>query len=187
LAVKPRKLSLAEKSFAYLSTLVGHLDPQWLLVLGVSVDAINSGFAKAADTKDWPLFALLISFPLVGLVVGAGAWAGGKKAKWFLTYLNRTPEADLDALTKRLTRLQFVALLIELLVLGYFFWRSVASALVPLGVTPWIDHKGLAWTASGICLFLVLLIYGRAIVKTINEEGTRELRTAHFGASEDNR
>jgi hypothetical protein len=148
---------------------LANIDPQWVLVLGVSVDAINSGFAKAADTRNWSLPELLLSFPLVGLVVGTGAWVGGQKAKWFLGLLSKKSTAMDDnkktylSPAQRLARLEFIALLIEILVLGYFFLRSVASVFVPFNVASWVDSRGLAWATSAFILILITSFFGRAI------------------------
>jgi hypothetical protein len=149
------------------------IDPQWALVLGVSIDAINSGFAKAADTRDWPLPLLFLSFPLVGCVVGAGAFAGVQKAKWFLRLMQRPSGTDVTILVKRLSKLEFASFLVELFVLGYFFWRSVANVFVPFGTPDWVDSRLVAWGVSGITLVIALFFRGENIVWNIKEEAAR--------------
>lgn len=149
---------------------VEKIDPQWALVLGVSIDAINSGFAKAADTQDWSLPWLLLSFPLVGCVVGAGALAGGEKAKRFLRFMQRPSSTDVTALAKRLSKLEFGAFLVELFVLGYFFWRSVANVFVPFDAPEWVDSRLVAWGVSGVTSVAILFVYGEDIVRNIDKE-----------------
>lgn len=152
---------------------VEKIDPQWALVLGVSVDAINSGFAKAADTREWPLHLLLLSFPLVGCVVGAGAFAGGQKAKWFLSFMRKQSSGNVTVLARRLSKLAFGAFLVELFVLGYFFWRSVANIFVPFGVPEWIDSRLVAWGVSGVTSVIILFFYAEDIVRNTDEEAMR--------------
>jgi hypothetical protein len=159
--------NLLKKLENYLSQRVKNIDPQWFLVLGVSIDAINSGFAKAADTRDWSLLALLVSFPLVGLVVGAGAWAGGKKAKWFLSHITGQTSQTPEDLAKRLAILEYIALIIELFVLGYFFWRSIASAVIPLGVGELANSRIISWGASLIVTIIILILLGQNIFRNI--------------------
>ena len=149
---------------------VEKVDPQWALVLGVSIDAINSGFAKAADTLEWSLPLLLLSFPLVGCVVGAGALAGGQKAKWFLSLMRKQSGPDVAVLARRLSKLEFGAFLVEIFVLGYFFWRSAANVFVPFGVPDWVDSRLVAWGASGVTSVIVLFFYGEEIVRNIDNE-----------------
>ena len=159
-----------ERKEGVLGELIGRverIDAQWALVLGVSMDAVNSGFAKAADTRDWPILLLGLSFPLVGCVVGAGAWAGAQKAKWFLSFMQMQLGSDLAGLARRLAKLECWALVIELFVLGYFFWRSVASAIVPFGVPEWVDRRIVAWGLSALMSAIIFAIYGRDIVRNI--------------------
>jgi hypothetical protein len=191
------KINIFSRFYNRFVCYMGKIDPQWPLVLAVSVDAINSGFAKAADTKDWSLPALLFSFPLVGFVVGTGAWLGGQKARWFssffnekplkkgfirswlakhnnnwlLSFLDKEPELiSVDRLVSKLTQLEFAALLAELLVLGYFFWRSVASAIVSSGFIEWSNSRVLSWGMSGGTVFIILALFGSKIALHINKE-----------------
>lgn len=105
-------------------------DPMLPLVLGVSLDAINSGFAKAADTRDWGLVPLLLSFPLVGLVVGLTARLGARHGKALLAAALR---GSADEARTRFVRLELRAFALELGVLGYFFWRSLGSSVAAFG------------------------------------------------------
>jgi membrane protein implicated in regulation of membrane protease activity len=145
-------------------------DPQWGLVLGVSLDAINSGFAKAADTTSWSKFALLVSFPLVGCVVGLGAWLGGQKAKFFLKLMRNLAGRDTGALAKRLAKLEFVALIVEVFVLGYFFFRSVVSAIVPITRAVWLEWRGYAWGTSFILTAGIFVWLGKVIFRNIERD-----------------
>lgn len=178
---------------------IDKIDPQWWLVLAVSIDAIYSGFAKAADTQHWPAVALVISFPLVGCVVGLGAWFGGWQTKRFLSLIGKQSGANVAARARRLTKMQlmlptwlfpasspqkpaqrlakmqFIALLIELLVLGYFFWRSIASALSPIIVNEWLERRIVAWAASTVSLIAALAIYGRDIIRNIDKNALQSL------------
>ena len=173
-ANKKNKLNFFSSPYNRLVRYMEEIDPQWTLVLAVSIDAINSGFAKAADTQGWSLPALLFSFPLVGLVVGTGAWLGGQKAKWFINFVNNELQAvGIDRLARQLTQLEYAALLVELLVLGYFFWRSVASAIVSVGFIEWANNRMLAWGMSGATLFIVLVLFGSKIALYINKESEK--------------
>lgn len=176
---KEKENGFMTRLFSPVTRRLARIDPQWALVMGVSMDAINSGFAKAADTKHWSWPLLVLSFPLVGGVVGLGAWLGGKKAKWFLSFLKNVSGANTILLAKRLVRLETLALAIEFLVLGYFFWRSVASALEPLQLGDWLQRLALSWSASIVTSCLISLIWGRKIVANINNEALRSFAVKH--------
>ncbi|MFN7676011.1 hypothetical protein [Flavobacterium sp.] len=148
-------------------------DPLLLVVLGVSTDAINSGLAKAADTRSWSLFLLLLSFPLVGLVVGFWTWIAGKQAKAFLEYYtniqNTNNDSSINKQSKKLAKFELIALGIEIYVLGYFFWRSVASAISPYIDRDIVEQRGSAWVVSAISLFIITLIRGKLIYNSVQK------------------
>ncbi len=155
---------------------LAQIDPQWTLVLGVSMDAFNSGFAKAADTKGWNTLELLISFPLVGCVVGLGAWLGGQKAKYFLRLMRNLAGRNAWALAKRLATLEFVALIIEIFVLGYFFFRSVVSAIVPVIGAEWLEWRGYAWGTSLVLTAGIFIVWGKVMFRNIERDALHSLQ-----------
>lgn len=168
--------NIMTRLFAPVTRRLERIDPQWVLVLGVSMDAINSGFAKAADTKGWGKLALIVSFPLVGCVVGAGAWLGGQKAKYFLRLMRNLAGRDAGALAKRLATLEFVALIVEIFVLGYFFFRSVVSAIVPVTGAEWLEWRGYAWGTSLILTAGIFIVWGKVMFRNIERDALHSLQ-----------
>ncbi len=152
------------------------IDPQWALVIGVSMDAINSGFAKASDTKNWSTLALILSFPLVGCVVGLGAWLGGQKAKYFLRLMRALADKDHGVLAKRLARLEFIALIVEVFVLGYFLLRSMTSAIVPVIHDERLEWRGYSWGAAILMTTCIFVFLGRRIFGNIERDALRSFQ-----------
>jgi hypothetical protein len=132
-------------------------DPMLPLVLGVSLDAVNSGFAKAADTRDWSLVPLLLSFPLVGLVVGLTARLGARHGKALLAAALR---GSADEARARFVRLELRAFALELGVLGYFFWRSLGSSVAAFGGPSAAGSRLAAVALAALTLGAVLATLG---------------------------
>lgn len=135
-------------------------DPMLPLVLGVSLDAINSGFAKAADTRDWGLLPLALSFPLVGLVVGLTARLGARHGRALVAAALRGSAEEARA---RFVRLELRAFALELGVLGYFFWRSLGSSVAAFGGPAAAGTRSMAVALAVLTLGAVLTLLGRRV------------------------
>lgn len=161
---------------------MGKVDRTLPLVLAVSVDALNSGFAKAADTRDWTLFPLLLSFPLVGLVVGGFAVLAVAHARWLLNAASRESRDAVSLSAQKYANLQIIAFSIELVVLGYFFWRSAGSAYVSFGGSEWGNWRWVAALLSALATAIIWYEWEDKLVENIREDASkmfpRELKLA---------
>lgn len=110
----------------------------WAAVIAVSVDALMSGPAKAAQAEGWDLNALLWSFPIVGLVVGLHAFTAAEVA----AFLKRRSERGTDVSPQNLARVEIGGLFIETAVIGYFGWLALDHGI---GMNlPWYAVAGVS-------------------------------------------
>lgn len=121
----------------------------WAAVIAVSVDALMSGPAKAAQAEGWELNALLWSFPIVGLVVGLHAFTAAEVA----AFLKRRSERGTDVSPQNIARVEIGGLFIETAVIGYFGWLALDHGL---GINlPWYAVAGVSLAVT-ITMFAAL-------------------------------
>lgn len=100
----------------WLKWLKSYLTPAWVAVIAVSVDALLSGPAKAVQTEGWSHLQVLVSFPIVGVVVGGFALTASVIAMGLKNVVTKATARSVTGMAYT----AIIMLFIESVVIGYF-------------------------------------------------------------------
>lgn len=122
----------------WLAWIKPYLTPAWVSVFAVSIDALLSGPAKSVQTEGWSDLQVMVSFPIVGLVVGGFALS----ASVIAVVLHKRITTVTRGSVRGIALMSIGLLYVETCVIGYFGWLAAirygmfqedVSWLIPAG------------------------------------------------------